>query len=319
MSVPALAAEVGARFDHVLVDEYQDTNKLQASIVRLLKPEGRGVTVVGDDAQAIYGFRAATVRNILDFPGQYTPPAAVITLDRNYRSTEPILDRVECGDRPREGTLHQGPRGRPAIGRAAAARHRARRIGAGAIRGGAGAPASRERHRSQAPGGAVSHVEPQRPARARACKAQHPVREIRRPSLPRCRARQGRAVDPALDRESAGTARGIPRAAAAARGRARDGDALARCARRHDRTHRNHARIQGACGGRAGMGVDARSLSAAARARQRLAGRDGCAARLVPAAARAHVRRRAAPVAGPRPTPAHRRRPTQVASGSSPS
>ena len=91
MSVPALAAEVGARFDHVLVDEYQDTNKLQASIVRFLKPEGRGVTVVGDDAQAIYGFRAATVRNILDFPGQYTPPAAVITLDRNYRSTEPIL------------------------------------------------------------------------------------------------------------------------------------------------------------------------------------------------------------------------------------
>jgi DNA helicase II / ATP-dependent DNA helicase PcrA len=91
MNVPELAAEVGARFDHVLVDEYQDTNKLQATIVRRLKPDGRGVTVVGDDAQAIYGFRAATVRNILDFPGQYMPPAAVITLDRNYRSTAPIL------------------------------------------------------------------------------------------------------------------------------------------------------------------------------------------------------------------------------------
>ena len=92
MNVPALAREVGARFDHVLVDEYQDTNRLQGSILRALKPDGRGVTVVGDDAQAIYGFRAATVRNILDFPGQYDPPADVITLERNYRSTAPILD-----------------------------------------------------------------------------------------------------------------------------------------------------------------------------------------------------------------------------------
>ena len=92
MSEPALAAELGGRFDHVLVDEYQDTNRLQASILYRLKPSGRGVTVVGDDAQAIYGFRAATVRNILDFPGRYTPAAAVITLDRNYRSTESILD-----------------------------------------------------------------------------------------------------------------------------------------------------------------------------------------------------------------------------------
>ncbi len=65
---PVLAAEIGARFDHVLVDEYQDTNALQASIVRALKPDGRGVTVVGDDAQSIYAFRGATVRNILDFP-----------------------------------------------------------------------------------------------------------------------------------------------------------------------------------------------------------------------------------------------------------
>jgi DNA helicase-2/ATP-dependent DNA helicase PcrA len=56
-----------------------------------LKPTGRGLTVVGDDAQAIYSFRAATVRNILDFPGQFSPPAKIVTLDRNYRSTEPIL------------------------------------------------------------------------------------------------------------------------------------------------------------------------------------------------------------------------------------
>ena len=57
-----------------------------------MKPDGRGVTVVGDDAQAIYGFRAASVRNILDFPAHYDPPACVITLERNYRSTQAILD-----------------------------------------------------------------------------------------------------------------------------------------------------------------------------------------------------------------------------------
>ncbi len=88
---PALAAHIGERFDHVLVDEYQDTNRLQSSILLALKPGGAGLTVVGDDAQSIYAFRAATVRNILDFPGQFSPPAAIITLDRNYRSTQPIL------------------------------------------------------------------------------------------------------------------------------------------------------------------------------------------------------------------------------------
>ena len=91
MSDPGLAAEIGGRFDHVLVDEYQDTNRLQASILLALKPGGRGLTVVGDDAQSIYSFRAATVRNILDFPGQFSPPAEIVTLDRNYRSTQPIL------------------------------------------------------------------------------------------------------------------------------------------------------------------------------------------------------------------------------------
>ena len=88
---PAIADDIGGRFDHVLVDEYQDTNRLQASILLALKPDGRGLTVVGDDAQSIYSFRAATVRNILDFPAHFSPPAEIITLDRNYRSTQPIL------------------------------------------------------------------------------------------------------------------------------------------------------------------------------------------------------------------------------------
>jgi DNA helicase-2/ATP-dependent DNA helicase PcrA len=92
MTDGAIARDVGARFDHVLVDEYQDTNRLQAAILLALKPDGRGLTVVGDDAQAIYSFRAADVRNILDFPNAFAPPARVVTLERNYRSTQPILD-----------------------------------------------------------------------------------------------------------------------------------------------------------------------------------------------------------------------------------
>jgi DNA helicase-2/ATP-dependent DNA helicase PcrA len=87
-----MAAEIGNRFDHILVDEYQDTNLLQSSILMGMKPTGAGVTVVGDDAQSIYSFRAATIRNILDFPTQFSVPAHVVTLDRNYRSTRPILD-----------------------------------------------------------------------------------------------------------------------------------------------------------------------------------------------------------------------------------
>ncbi len=91
MAVPALGAQVGERFDHVLVDEYQDTNALQAAILRGLKPDGRGLMVVGDDAQSIYSFRAATVRNILDFPSHFDPPARIVTLEQNYRSTQTIL------------------------------------------------------------------------------------------------------------------------------------------------------------------------------------------------------------------------------------
>ncbi|RWM07880.1 ATP-dependent helicase [Mesorhizobium sp.] len=88
---PEIAAHLGSRFDHVLVDEYQDTNRLQASILLALKPDGAGLTVVGDDAQSIYSFRAAEVRNILDFPKQFAQGAEIVMLERNYRSTETIL------------------------------------------------------------------------------------------------------------------------------------------------------------------------------------------------------------------------------------
>jgi len=92
MDDAALAAQVGAAFDHVLVDEYQDTNALQAQILLAIRPDGRGLTVVGDDAQSIYGFRAADVGNILEFPQRFSPPARRVTLDENYRSVQPVLD-----------------------------------------------------------------------------------------------------------------------------------------------------------------------------------------------------------------------------------
>lgn len=103
MADPDIAAEIGNRFDHVLVDEYQDTNRLQAKILRRLKPDGQGVMVVGDDAQSIYSFRAATIRNILEFPNEFNPPAKVITLEQNYRSTQPILEACNAVQLGRRG------------------------------------------------------------------------------------------------------------------------------------------------------------------------------------------------------------------------
>jgi DNA helicase-2/ATP-dependent DNA helicase PcrA len=91
MQIPEVSRLVAQRFDHVLVDEYQDTNSLQAAILHGLRPDGQGLTVVGDDAQAIYSFRSATIQNILDFPSQFHPPATTIKLEQNYRSSQPIL------------------------------------------------------------------------------------------------------------------------------------------------------------------------------------------------------------------------------------
>ena len=90
-----LGTRIRERYHHVLVDEYQDTNVLQSRILRGLAAAHGNVTVVGDDAQSIYAFRGATVRNILDFPQQF-PGATIVTLDRNYRSTQPILDTANA-------------------------------------------------------------------------------------------------------------------------------------------------------------------------------------------------------------------------------
>jgi DNA helicase II / ATP-dependent DNA helicase PcrA len=85
-----LRQRIAGMYDHVLVDEYQDTNVLQARILRGMCCGHSNITVVGDDAQSIYSFRGANFRNILDFPRQFAG-ATIVTLEQNYRSTQPIL------------------------------------------------------------------------------------------------------------------------------------------------------------------------------------------------------------------------------------
>lgn len=96
VSEPELALEISERFSHILVDEYQDTNRLQSGILLALRPDGNRLSVVGDDAQSIYSFRAAEVDNILDFPDQFVPAATVVSLSQNYRSVQPILDTANA-------------------------------------------------------------------------------------------------------------------------------------------------------------------------------------------------------------------------------
>ena len=97
----ALAADevigprLAAAFDHVLIDEYQDVNGLQVDLARSLGSHGPTVTAVGDDFQAIYGFRSASAAHILDFP-EHFPGTRVVTLERNYRSTQPVLDAANA-------------------------------------------------------------------------------------------------------------------------------------------------------------------------------------------------------------------------------
>ena len=116
---PVLGDRLRARWDYVFVDEYQDVNQVQVDIVSTLRTEGRGLTVVGDDAQAVYGFRGARSGHLLDL-AHSLPDAQVIRLERNFRSLQPMLDlanivrpgsdeqqlilhadRSAAGDRPR--------------------------------------------------------------------------------------------------------------------------------------------------------------------------------------------------------------------------
>ena len=159
-----LADDIGGRFDHVLVDEYQDTNRLQSSILLALKPGGRGLTVVGDDAQSIYSFRAATVRNILDFPDQFSPPA-----EHHHARPQLSLDtdnsrRRQRRHRSRQGAFHQEPLDRTDLRSQAATRHRPRRGRPGPLHRRAHPGEPRVRHAPQGAGRAVPDIQPQRSA-----------------------------------------------------------------------------------------------------------------------------------------------------------
>jgi superfamily I DNA/RNA helicase len=213
----AIAEDIAGRFDHVLVDEYQDTNRLQASILLGLKPNGRGLTVVGDDAQSIYSFRAATVRNILDFPGHFSPKAEIITLERNYRSTQPILAAANAvidlaSERFTKNLWSE---------RASAQRPRLVNVADDTAQAGYIVERILENReaaitlKSQA--GAVPRLAPQRESRSRAHPPQHSLRQIRRAQVSRSRACQGRAGGAALGAKHPRPGVWLPRCATAAR------------------------------------------------------------------------------------------------------
>jgi len=90
-SVPQLCSSISSKYSYIMVDEYQDTNKIQAQIIKLLTSEHKNIMVVGDDSQSIYSFRGAHFKNIIDFPKDF-PGTKIIMLEENYRSSQPILD-----------------------------------------------------------------------------------------------------------------------------------------------------------------------------------------------------------------------------------
>ena len=221
----ALAADevIGPRmadaFDHVLVDEYQDVNGLQVDIVRSLRGAQPGLTVVGDDFQAIYGFRAASARHILEFPEQFPGRAhgharAQLPLDRaDPRGRQRRLrHRTDAGFpkglwTEREGgqppelvfPRDEGEQASEVCDRVLAAREEGMEL--------------------RDAGGPVPHRPRLRPARARADAPRHPVRQVRRPALPRRRARQGLHRAAAPHRQPGRRAELVSPAAAARRRR----------------------------------------------------------------------------------------------------
>ena len=199
---PQAGPAVRKQFDCVLVDEYQDTNALQAEILYRLSPEGKGLTVVGDDAQSIYSFRAATVRNILDFPKHY-PDATIVTLEQNYRSTCPILEaanRVIGLSRERFTKNLWSERTDGATAGPGELRGRERADG---VRHPPHPGASRGGHRPAAPGGAVPRLASQHPAGGRVGRPQDSVSQVRRAEVRGDRPRQGPDGLPAAGGESA--------------------------------------------------------------------------------------------------------------------
>ena len=294
---PQTREQLAAMFDHVLVDEYQDTNALQADILEGMRPAdtARNITVVGDDAQSIYGFRAATVRNILEFPTRFEG-ATVIRLEQNYRSITPILDAtnaaIALSPQRHEKTLWSAREGRADAG----APDVPGRSGAVRLRVPERVAASRGGRGAQAAGRAVPRGASLGSPRGRAGPAQHPVREVRRVEVPGGRACEGRAV--AASRVGEPVRRGelVPRAPAAGRGRAGHRPPADGRARRPPHRRRSAvaaAAVPGGAGRRA-QGSGERRAGAARSARRLSRGRAphaaGRAARSPPRVPRAGLR-----------------------------
>ena len=210
MSEPSIAATIGDRFDHVLVDEYQDTNRLQAVVLTRLKPDGRGLTVVGDDAQSIYSFRAAEVRNILEFPALFTPPARVITLEQNYRSTQPILDAsnavISFAAERFTKDLRSDRKSvqKPALVTVRDGSDQVEYVVERVLE------KSRSGYPSEVTSGSVPRLASQCRTRNRARPAQHPIREVRRPAISGGSSRQRRLECAPVYREPVRSCGGVP-------------------------------------------------------------------------------------------------------------
>ena len=162
VSDAGLADDIGGRFDHVLVDEYQDTNRLQSSILLALKPGGRGLTVVGDDAQSIYSFCAATVRNILTSRrvlapcGSSSRSTAIIARRRQF--SPPQWRYWSC-----QGAFYQEPLDRTDVRGQTATRHRPRRGRPGPLYRRAHPGEPQVRHAPQGAGRSVPDIQPSGP------------------------------------------------------------------------------------------------------------------------------------------------------------
>ena len=220
---PALADRIAGLYDHILVDEYQDTNLLQARILRGMCRRHQNITVVGDDAQSIYSFRGASFRNILDFPQQFPGHAR-----RHARAELP----VHAADPRHDQHAH--------LARASSASPRT----LWTTRTGAEPPwlvtARDEQQQTRFVVDRILELHEEgtplremavlfragymsRRPRDRAHQPQDPVREVGRPQVPRSGARQGRARVPARPRESARRSELVPDPHADARHRRRDG------------------------------------------------------------------------------------------------
>jgi hypothetical protein len=188
---PQTGEQLASMFDHVLVDEYQDTNALQADILEGMRPAdtARNITVVGDDAQSIYGFRAATVRNILEFPTRFDG-ATVIRLEQNYRSITPILSAtnaaIALSPQRHEKTLWSAREGAYAGTRTCLTK----RSSATSCAGACVRIAKRAWRSSSEP---CCSARPSLGSSRGGAGSQHPVREVRRVEVPEA-AHEGRAV-----------------------------------------------------------------------------------------------------------------------------